>query len=59
MAPRMNATFLKVFQEVLLGRPIMEPNMKRGVGSEEEDLEPRGFQVGVDLRTLGAIAQSI
>ena len=29
------------------------------MGSEEEDLEPRGFQAGVDLRSLGAMAQSI
>ena len=30
MAFRMNATFLKVLKEVLLGLPIMEPNVKRG-----------------------------
>ena len=32
MAFRMNATFLKVLKEVLLGLPIMEPNVKRGNG---------------------------
>ena len=29
------------------------------MGSEEEDLEPRGFQAGVDLHYLGAIVCSI
>ena len=29
------------------------------MGLEEEDLESRGFQAGVDLRALGAMAQSI
>ena len=30
MALRMNATFLKVLKEVLLGLPITEPNVERG-----------------------------
>ena len=30
MALRMNATFLKVLKEVLLGLPITKPNVKRG-----------------------------
>ena len=51
----MNAMFLKFFKEVLLGLPITEPNMKRGMrGSEEEDPKPREFRARVDLR-LGAI----
>ena len=29
MVLRMNATFLKVLREVLLGLPIMEPNVKK------------------------------
>ena len=29
MALQMNATFLKVLKEVLLGLPIMEPNVKK------------------------------
>jgi len=29
---QMNATFLKVLKEVLLGLPITEPNVKRGNG---------------------------
>ena len=32
---------------------------KGGIGSKEEDPEPGGFRVGVDLRALGAIAQFI
>ena len=32
MAFQMNATFLKVLKEVLLGLPIMELNVKRGKG---------------------------
>ena len=30
MVLQMNAMFLKVLEEVLLGPPIMEPNVKRG-----------------------------
>ena len=55
MVFQMNAMFLKFFKEVLLGLPITEPNMKRGMrGSEEEDPKPRKFRARVDLR-LGAI----
>ena len=55
MVFQMNAMFLKFFKEVLLGLPITEPNMKRGMrGSEEEDPKPREFRARVDLR-LGAI----
>ena len=32
MALQMNATFLKVLKEVLLGLPIMEPNVKKENG---------------------------
>ena len=48
----MNATFLKVLKEVLLGLPLTKPNVKRG------DRIRRGFRPGVDLH-LGAISQSI
>ena len=55
MALWMNATFLKVLKEILLGLPIMESNVKRGNrGSEEDDLKLRGFLAGVDL-CLGAM----
>ena len=55
MVFQMNAMFLKFFKEVLLGLPITEPNMKRGMrGLEEEDPKPREFRARVDLR-LGAI----
>ena len=51
----MNATFLKVLKEVLLGLPIMELNVKSGTGKlEEEDSGPKGFLAGVDL-CLGAM----
>ena len=56
MALWMNAMFLKVLKEVLLGLPIMESNVKRGrmEGSEVEDSEPKRFQARVNLR-LGAM----
>ena len=42
-------------------RPSHHRNKREegGVGSEEEDLKLRGFQAGVNLHALDAIAQSI
>ena len=46
MTLRMNATFLKVFKEVLYGLPITKPNVNRG------DRIRRGRRIGTLKRIL-------
>ena len=55
MVLRMNATIRKVLREVLMGLLITEPTWKGGkLVEEDDDLEQKGFRVGVDL-CLGAM----
>jgi len=55
----MNATFLKVLKEVLLGLPIMEPNMKRGNGIRRKRLGTKRVLSRSRLTRFPCHAQSI
>ena len=59
MALRMNATFLKVLKEVLLGLPIMEPNVKRGNEIRRRRFETKRVPSWTGLTRFGCHAQSI
>jgi len=58
MALQMNATFLKVLKEVLLGLPITEPNVKSGNGIRRRKpgtksvLNRSGFALGCHAQSI-------